>query len=254
MSILTAALLAIGVAQAPAPAASPTPPPTIIRIKSTPFCQAFRDNILNAVIGLRYNDRVIDESKSTLSKLAFDSVAEDPRVSTAGLTMDQYQLGQLVHQVAHNLVHIYALLDDPNRLPKNPRTDADRDLAQMQASLQFIADAQARWLNVISGTYESAALNDLLSRDSGIAVVLQRGGTSSQQRNLGDPIFPSPGDSTLPVAAAQADGTLIGSAPAGRMATAISTDKHDMGALQDLVTGAVMPGVTRCRAELQPPH
>ena len=251
MSILPVALLAAAVAQVPAPAVSPTPPPTIIRIKSTPFCQAFRDNILNAVVGLRYNDRVIDESKSTLSKLAFDSVAEDPRISTAGLTMDQYQLGQLVHQVAHNLVHIYALLDGLNRQPKNTRTDAD--LAQMEASLQFIADAQARWLNVISGTYESAALNDLVSRDSGIAVVLQRG-TSKHQLNRGDPLFPSPGDSPPPIAAAQPDGSLIGAAPAGRIATAIGTDKHDMGALQDLVTGAVMPGMARCRAELPPQH
>jgi hypothetical protein len=85
MSILTLLVLAVGVAQAAAPAPSSTPPPTIIRIKSTPFCQVFRDNILQAVEGLRFNDRVISEGKSTLSKWAYDSVLENSRVDDAGI-------------------------------------------------------------------------------------------------------------------------------------------------------------------------
>jgi hypothetical protein len=258
MSVLQVVVLAVGVAQAAAPVPSSSPPPTIIRIKSTPFCQVFRENILNAVNGLRYNDRVIDESKSTLAKWAYDSVLEDRNVDGAGLEMDHYQLGQLVFQVAHNLQHIYALLNDPDRIPTKPHTDADRDLMEMQASLEFIADAQARWLNLLSGTYETAALNDLLSRRSDVAGAMQPGamqqGSASQRKlDLGDPVFTTPGYSPPPIAAAQPDASLVGATQAGRIATVIGNDKRDTGSVQDLVTGAVVPGIDRCRGEVQMP-
>jgi hypothetical protein len=248
MSVLQVVVLAAGVAQAAAPAAtaSPSPPPTIIRIKATPFCQVFRDNILSAVNGLRYNDRVIDESKSTLAKWAYDSVMEDPRVDGAGLEMDHYQLGQLVFEVAHNLQHIYELLNDMDRIPANPHTDADRDLAEMRDSLQYIADAQARWLNLLSGTYETAALNDFLSRGNDTADAVRQANVPQKQLDLGDPVFTTPGSSPMPIAAAQPDASLIGATQAGRIATAITNDKHDTGSIQDLVTGAVMPGIKRC--------
>jgi hypothetical protein len=247
MTVLTSIVAAVGLAQAglPAPTASPSPPPTIIRIKSTPFCQVFRDNILNSVNGLRYNDRVIDESKSTLARWAYDSVMEDPRVDGAGLEMDHYQLGQLVFQVAHNLKHIYELLNDPDRIPAKPHTDADRDLAEMRASLQYIADAQARWLDLLSGTYETAALNDMLGRGTDAANATQQSSAPDKKLQLGDP-FTTPGYSPPPIAASQADASLIGATQAGRIATVITNDKRDTGNLQDLVTGAVMPGVKRC--------
>ncbi len=256
MSILTLTVLAVVVAQAaaPGPSSSP-PPPTIIRIKSTPFCQVFRDNILTAVDGLRFNDRVIDESKSTLAKLAYDSVLENRKVDGAGIEMDHYQLGQLAFQVAHNLEHIYALLNDANRTPSDPPTDADRELSEMRASLEFIADAQARWLNLISGTYETAALDDLLSQGNDVAASVQPGSVSTRKLDLGDPTFTSPGYTPPPVAASQPDASLVGATQAGRIATVIGNDKRDTGSVQDLVAGAVMPGIARCRGEVQlPPH
>lgn len=248
MTILTPVVLAVGLAQvvAPAPMTSPTPPPTIIRIRSTPFCQVFRDNVLVAVEGLRYNDRVIDESKSTLAKWAYDSVMEDPRVDGAGLEMDHYQLGQLVSEVARNLKHIHELLNDTQRIPSAPRTDTDRDLAQMRESLEYIADAQARWLNLASGTYETAALNDLMSRGNDAANSVSQQSTLTGNLDLGDPIFKSPGNPPPPIAAARPDASLIGATQAGRIATVITEDKRDTGSIQDLVTGAVMPGVKRC--------
>jgi hypothetical protein len=253
MTILPVLVLAVAVAQTGAPASSPSPPPTIIRIKSTPFCQVFRDNILNAVNGIRYNDRVIDESKSTLAKWAYDSAMEDPRVDGAGLEMDHYQLGQLVFQVAHNLQHIRALLDDTDRIPPDPHTDADRDLAEMRASLEFIADAQGRWLDLLSGTYETAALNDVLARGNDAANAVQQGNVPEKKLELGDPVFTSPGYSPPPIAASQPDASLVGATAAGRMATVIGNDKRDIGSIQDLVAGAVMPGVKRCSNEVPTP-
>lgn len=247
MSILAlVVVLATQTAPAAAPVPTTSPPPTIIQIKSTPFCQVFRDNILSAVNGLRYNDRVIDESKSTLAKWAYDSVQEDPRVDGAGLEMDHYQLGQLVFQVAHNLQHIYALLNDPNRMPANPRSDADRDLTEMRASLEYIAEAQARWLNLLSGTYETAELNDLLSRGNDSANAVQQENLQPKKLDLGDSVFKNPGYQTPPISAAQPDASLVGATQPGRLATVITDDKRDTGNIQDLVTGAVMPGIKRC--------
>lgn len=247
MTILTPIVLAVGLAQAaPASTASPTPPPTIIRTKSTPFCQVFRDNILVAVDGLRYNDRVIDESKSTLAKWAYDSVMEDPKIDGAGFEMDHYQLGQLVSEVARNLKHIYELLNDSERIPPNPRTESEHDLSEMRASLEYIAEAQARWLNLISGTYETAELNDLLGRGNDAVNAVSPDNVKGGKLDLGDPIFKSPGYSPPPIAAAQSDASLVGATQAGRIATIVTDDKRDTGNIQDLVTGAVMPGIKRC--------
>jgi hypothetical protein len=253
MSILTLLVLAVGVAQAAAPAPSSTPPPTIIRIKSTPFCQVFRDNILQAVEGLRFNDRVISEGKSTLSKWAYDSVLENSRVDDAGIQMDHYQLGLLVYQTAQNLGRIYGLLNDPDRFPKDPQTDADRELTEMKASLEDIAEAQERWLDLLSGTYETSALNELLSRGNDTAGALQQSSVADKKMELGDPVFTSPGYSPPPIAAAQPDASLIGATQAGRIATVIGNGQRDTGSIEDLVSGAVAPGVNRCRGEIQLP-
>jgi hypothetical protein len=250
MSIVTLLVVAVTVAQAVAPAPASTPPPTIIRIKSTPFCQVFRDNILHAVEGLRFNDRVISEGKSTLSKWAYDSVLENSSVDDAGVQMDRYQLGLLVYQAAHNLQRIYGLLNDPDRFPENPQTDADRDLTEMKASLEDIAEAQERRLDLLSGTYETGALNDLLSRGNDTAGALQQS-TADKKIGLGDPVFTSPGYSPPPIAASQPDASLIGATQAGRIATVIGNDQRDTGSIEDLVTGAVVPGVDRCRGEIE---
>lgn len=68
---------AFQVAQVKAQSPPQTPPPTIIRLKTTPFCQIFRDNVFKAVQGLRVNDLVIDQGRSILSKWAYDSVTEE---------------------------------------------------------------------------------------------------------------------------------------------------------------------------------
>jgi hypothetical protein len=73
MAIFGAIVLLAGfsAAQAPAPSPSPTPPRTIIRIKSTPFCQVFRDNTFHAVEGLRINDQVIGQGRIVFAKWAY---------------------------------------------------------------------------------------------------------------------------------------------------------------------------------------
>jgi hypothetical protein len=90
------------VAQITAPSA--TAPPTIIRVKTTPFCQVFRTNIFEVLQGLRINDTVIDQGRMVLAKWAYDSVVDQPHLDSGGasLRLDQVQLGNVVTQAAHN--------------------------------------------------------------------------------------------------------------------------------------------------------
>jgi hypothetical protein len=95
-------LSALLLAQITAPSA--TAPPTIIRVKTTPFCQVFRTNIFEVLQGLRINDTVIDQGRMVLAKWAYDSVVDQPHLDSGGasLRLDQVQLGNVVTQAAHN--------------------------------------------------------------------------------------------------------------------------------------------------------
>lgn len=245
---LRAALLVLAQAsQIAFPSPSPTPPKTIIRIKATPFCTVFRDNVFHAVQGLRINDLVIDRGQSMLAKWAYDSIVDRGKINGGSRKMDQYQLGQAVHQAAHNLVRVYALLNDSNRFPQAPQTDADRELLKMKAVVQAVADAQERSLNILSGTYETAALNALLSMGDNTAGALQQGSIADKELELGDPTFTSPGYVPPPTAASSPHASLFATTPVGRIHTAIVISQQITGNAEDRVGDAVAPGFDRCR-------
>lgn len=237
-----ALLLSFQTAQVTRPSATVTPPPTIIRLEATPFCQTFRENVFHALQGLRINDLVIDQGQGVLAKWAYDSV-----VRGGGVKMDQYQLGQIVGQAAHNLQRVYGLLNDQDRFPTRPQTSGDAELIAMKARLEAVADAQERSLNLLSGTYETAALYALLSLGDNTAGVLGTASVGDKTLELGDPVFTSPGFSPPPTAAAQAHTSLFGSTPIGRISTAVTISERITGNVEDRVTDAVTPGVNRCR-------
>jgi hypothetical protein len=265
------------------PSPSATPPKEIIRIRSTPFCQVFRQNIFGAVEGLRINDAVIDRGRSVLSKFAYDSVVDQKRYSRVGegsigggsIDMDDYQLGQIAFQAAQNLTIVYSLLGDPVLFPKDPQTDADRDLAVMKARLEAVADAQERSLNIINGTYESAALNSLLGRGDNSNGAMGQASIAEKTINLGDPILspgprttspplstsqgrtlgssdaalPAPGSSAAPHSgSAQGHTSLFATTPVGQMYTAVDITQRQPARVEDRVDDAVMPGINRCRS------
>jgi hypothetical protein len=251
------ASLSLLLAQVPATQPSPSPAPlkTIIRIRSTPFCTVFRENVFHAVQGLRINDLVIDQGRSVLAKWAYDSIADSGRFGGASRKMDQYQLGQVVNQAARNLERVHALLNDPDRFPTTPQNDADRDLLAVKATLQAVADSQERSLNILSGTYETAALDALLSLGNGAAEALKTGSTPEKSLDLGDPIFSSPSyipppsssdaHGSLP-SASSAHGSLFASTPVGKIQTAVVITQRMTGDAEDRVGAAVTPGVERC--------
>lgn len=260
--LATATLLILALQTPSGTAPDPTPTPkTIIRIKTSPFCDAFRDNVFHAVEGLRVNDRVIDEGRSLLAKLAYDDVADstgmDPvpgvpsivaQSSAPSVQMDQFELEQIVGQAAHNLQRIYGLLNDAKRFAKHPQNDADRDLASMKSALVAVADAQERSLNLLSGEYNTAELNDLFSRGDNTAGVLGQVSVSDKRLALGDPILTSPGSMQLPAGGPQGGGSLFASTSFGHVATAITISQSLTGSAENHVLSAVLAGVDRCRA------
>lgn len=249
--MLGAAFMILALQKPSGPAPNPTPPPplkTIIRMKTSPFCEAFRENVFHAVEGLRVNDRVIEQSRSLLAKTAYDGVVDQtgmpgpvagvpPQdVGAPSVRMDQYQLGQVMGEIAHNLQRVYGLLNDPKRFAEPPQNDADRELATMKSALLTIADAQERSLSLISGQYETAALNDMFSR-----------GDNTANLKLGDPILTSPGSPPLPAGGALPHGSLFAGTPVGGVAALVDISQRLTGDTEDQVLSAVLPGMDRCR-------
>ena len=245
--IVGAILLALAqAADTAAPSPSPSPLKTIIRVKTTPFCDVFRENVFRAVQGLRINDDVIDEGQSVLAKWVYDSVVEGGKLNGPSVKMDQYHLGQVAYQAGHNLQRVYALLNDPNRFPTTPQNDADRELLKMKGTLTAVVEAQERSLNIISGTYETAALYSLLSLGNNTAGALQQGSVADKNLELGDPVFTAPGYITPPTTASSAHASLFGSTPVGRIHSGIVISQRITGIVESQVADAIKPGIERC--------
>jgi hypothetical protein len=246
--VLAAALLLVLAQATPAPVANPSAGAlkTIIHLKTTPFCDVFRDNVFHAVQGLRGNDGVIDQAQLVMAKWAYDIVAESG--NGPSVKMDQYQLGLVVQQVAHNLQRVRELLNDPQRFPQPPQNDGDRDLLKIQATLQSVADSQERTLNILSGMYETSALNALLSLGNNTGGALQQGSIADKNIALGDPIFTSPGYSPPPTFSVSKHASLFASTPVGRIHTAVIISQRLTASAENQVMPAITPGITRCRS------
>ena len=258
-SVLGAASLILALQTSAGANPSPAPTPkTIIQLKVSPFCQTVRDNVFHAVEGLRINDNVIEQGQGLLAKLAYDGVVDrSGRIQIEGVPpgntkapsvqLDEYQLGQVVGQAAHNLQRIAQLLNDSQCFAQRPQSSADRDLASMKAALQAVADAQERSLNFLSGQYETAALNDMLSRGDNTGGALGAASVAEKDLKLGDPILTSPSTLSLPAGGAQPHGSLFAGTPAGHITTALAISQRLTGDAESRVLSALMPGVDRCR-------
>jgi hypothetical protein len=171
-----AALLAVEPMSSPMP--QPTPLKTIGHVRTTLLCTALKNNLFPAVTGLRTNDEVIDRGRLLLGKMASDSETGSSQKSRAtsgrrlistsqpnhALQIDNLQLGELVHAIAQNLDEIEKLLGDPQRFPPKPSADDVQLLDQAKVRLEAVADQQRVALNILSGTYETGALQMLLAK------------------------------------------------------------------------------------------
>jgi hypothetical protein len=206
-----------------------------------------RDDVFHAVQGLRINDAVIDGGQSLLGKWAYDSVASGSSVRGGGPKMDAYQVGQVVHQAAQNLDLVRALLEKIDHTIGSKNTPDGRDLASIQQALQNVVNAQERSLNILSGTYETASLYQLLGKsDPAANAVTSANATAGPE--LGDPILPTtPGVTPAPTIGLSGKGSLFSSTPIGQIASGLNVSRHLTGDAEDKVLGAVQSGVDRCR-------
>lgn len=171
-------LLGAVLAAAPAPAPSPSPSPlrTIVRVRSSPFCTALRANVGHAIGGLLLNDRLVDQGRSDLVKLAHDDMLEGELTSAfnqmgpaslgpggPAVTLDLNRLDAVVGSIVHNLSVVDAILNDPARFPPQPKTEDDRQMLQLKAQIAQVADAQREALNLLTGPSETYRLGDMMT-------------------------------------------------------------------------------------------
>lgn len=162
----------------PAPQPSPGAPlKTITNAHSTPFCTAFENNIRRGVQGVLVNDELFKRSGPVFSKAAHDMTlgggisssfnsmhpAQSDQDNPA-TTMDMSALDALGGAIVNNLQTIDRILNDSSRFPAPPKTQEDRQLAQLRTGLLALAKKQNDELNVISGTTNQYIFDSLLDR------------------------------------------------------------------------------------------
>lgn len=188
---MLAALLAALVAT-PQPSATPLPPlKTIEHVRSTPVCTALGDNIKHSIETLLADDETFKKTEPLFQQTA-DDFSKSNLVSSFGalqpahndaadprLVFDFNHLRDRGTALAENLKKIDELLNDAKRFPTAASSDDQRRLLAMRDELLKIAKAQNQTLNVISGTADEYALDDLFSRDVSFNGVLSASGAKS---------------------------------------------------------------------------
>ncbi len=162
------------------PQSSPPPLKTITNARSTPFCSAFENNIKGTVQGLLLNDDLFRRSEPVFQKAARDMVlggqlessfnslhpatvrSDNPRVQ-----LDMNRMNEIVRAVVHNLEAINALLNDAQRFPAAANSDEERRLVHLRDQLLAVAKQQNDELNVLSGTSEQYAFDQLYNAEVG---------------------------------------------------------------------------------------
>ena len=170
---------------------TPQPLKEIIHVHSSMLCTALRNNLFPAVEGLRVNDELVGRGQKLLVRTASDAAAYaanasrtnsgggDPFQQLSGADagsesaigggsnaseMDAYQLGILEGNLAKSLGRVDELLQDPHVFPSAPKSDDERALVLAKSSIEAVIAQQRASLNILSGTEETNAVNDLKSR------------------------------------------------------------------------------------------
>ena len=152
--IAVAAACAALPARADAPAVSPLP--TIGHTHAKGFCDMVRENAAPSVLGLMKTDELVGAGHRAVAKMAQDQSTGSSRMRD----MDRVYMESVVAAMARNLKLLDALINDPNRFPKVPRTDDDRLAQELQQQLRDAREQQNVALNHLNGILETTDLND----------------------------------------------------------------------------------------------
>ena len=239
-SVLAAALVAL----------SPAPLRTIVHERSSPFCTTLRENVGHALTGLLANDDAIARSKPLYVKLAHDYAAWSPDGRNDGRRspathLDMQRMEIIVGAIVHNLQVIDALLTDPVRFTPSAASQDDRTLSSIRAQLNGVEDAQRKSLNVLNGTVETYAFEDLQGRGNGLGGALGKdaGGEGSDDFFSCRPIksLECSGDPAL-----KSDPLFLNS-PFARFYGAIARSQADTTALESPASQTILANLGSCR-------
>lgn len=224
---LAVSLLLAAVQFQPAPSASPAAPKQIIEIRVSPFCRTLRENVFHAIAGLRANDTVIARGRALLSRMARDQSLDpfENGIGGASVAMDQYQLGEIVGNAGQNISHVEQLLAGVWQVPGIARKSDKAALVAIE-HLEAVAQAQQESLNVLSGIYETGALESLISRDNGMQGALGPTRRADKSRSA----------------------TAAAGASAAGGAQDLSSGELDIAIAENSVLPALQPLIDRCEA------
>lgn len=152
--------LVLAAALAP-PSPQPSPLKEIVRVRSSSFCTAVRENLAVAVLALRNNDAIIARGGDTFAKMGHDS-AVDARIA---MSLDEVRLENVEDAIVHNLALMDRLIQDSGRFPASPKTADDALLKDLQRETNAVADRQRKSLNVISLTLDAQQRMELQDQD-----------------------------------------------------------------------------------------
>jgi len=140
----------LGVLLVGAVTASPSPLPIIITTTSSPICQALREKIAPAIAGLAAEDQVFAGQHPFAVK------------------------GSTIYHLAENWIYVDKLLD-PDTFFHSDDPKQQQQMETLRERLQTVADDDNTTLNVLSGTFDTLAFEDLMARGTPIKLTFTRG-------------------------------------------------------------------------------
>lgn len=157
---------------------------TIEHITAIPLCETLKQNVLQAIDGLRTNDAIALQMDTAVRDLAREAVAGSRFATTGqdrntvntyagkddpdpGLAMTQMQLSRYIAQIRHNLDLIYAALNDPKRFPSPAVTDSDKQAEKLKQALVALAKQQEKLLDSVSGMNDTLSMQQMMAQGDG---------------------------------------------------------------------------------------
>jgi hypothetical protein len=144
---------------APVAAPSPSPLKEIIRVKSSALCSAIHDRIGPSVALLLQNDRSIRGGSQVLFDMGRDT-------GQSWMQIDKLYLENDVSKIVRNLDAIDDLLNPSAAGASDAVGKDDATIRGLKSDLQAVAGAQRDELNVLDGTLETEAMDELESPTS----------------------------------------------------------------------------------------
>ena len=139
------------------------PPKTIIEIRTSPLCTAFRESVVPAIAGLAANEGLIREGRIELAQWSHDSAQEG---ADGGLSpMDRARVEIAVNKLVKNLERIDDILNDKHRFPG--KDDGTVNPAALHDALQAVEDGQRQTINELYGPVDTSLMAEMTALPAG---------------------------------------------------------------------------------------